>query len=317
MTSSWVVFAIFFQLFLLSSAEEYAGCEFTQDCYDAPHSDPKCFPHKPADPTPQIFNWTTMPAMCKEYLGKPSCCNDFQNTNMANQFSILVSTFGNDNGGCDVCAANLVRFWCKYTCDPDQRKYVQVGEPSYVTNPQTGQPVYAVPLNFTVSDDLACSIFTSCRKTNFISQLSQTQTSHGFFIFLGQNSVTQSNNYIMINFNDSGLNFQPHHCNETFPTGEDEFGIKINKGCECNNCQDACTALAPLEMPGLFGSVKWNLLIIVYVVLGAEVLVFFLLKRKRKEEKERKNSELERNLVRHDSGVHNNSQIFASDSERE
>jgi hypothetical protein len=317
MTSSLLLYAIFLQLFLLSTAEDYAGCEFVSNCFDAPHSDPKCFPVPVNDTTPQVYKWTTHPAMCPEYQDKPNCCNDFQNTMMYNQFSVLVSTFGSDNGGCDVCAANLVRFWCKYTCDPNQRKYVKVGVPSNVTNPQTGQPVFAVPLNFTITDDLACSVFSSCRKTNFISQLSQTQTSHGFFIFLGENSVTQSNNYIIMNFNNSGMDFQPHSCNATFPDGKDDFGYKVNKTCYCNNCQDACTALEAFQMPGLFGSVKWNVLIIVYVVLAAEVLVWFLLKRKRKTEKERAISEQEQNLIRRDSGVDNNSRIYDVGSDRE
>ena len=317
MSSIWIIFAVFIQLFLISNAQQYAGCEFTEDCADSAHTDPACFPYKVNNTTPKVQNWTTHPPVCSEYIDKPSCCNDAANTAMYNQFSIMISTFGHDNGGCDVCVANLIRFWCKYTCDPDQRKYVQVGLPANVTNPQTGKPTLAVPLNFTVTDDLACGIFTSCRKTNFISQLSQTQTSHGFFTFLGENSVTQSNNYITMFFSQDGLSFDTHSCNQSFPSGKDDLGYPVNQSCDCNNCQDACAILPALQMPGLFKSVNWNILLIVYVILAAEVLIFFLLKRKRKSEKEVKISESEDALLhKRGSDIYNNSGLYAVDSER-
>ncbi len=53
---------------------------------------------------------------------------------MVSNFEALKATFGSQGGGCDMylikqyfisCAANMMRFWCEYTCSPKQKDFVK------------------------------------------------------------------------------------------------------------------------------------------------------------------------------------------------
>ncbi|CDW90740.1 UNKNOWN [Stylonychia lemnae] len=71
------------------------------------------------------------------------CCND-------DQVEIMNSVFGKD---CSICAANLKRMWCDYTCHPQKTKFVQAT--GYQMDPDDGNLTLT---NFTVDPDYACTI---------------------------------------------------------------------------------------------------------------------------------------------------------------
>jgi len=84
-------------------------------------TDPKCLPDKANMTDPVILQGNNV--VCSEFLGKDSCCNDGQNILLSHNFQTLGYIFGNEYGGCDICAINLKRFWCEFTCSPNQSDF--------------------------------------------------------------------------------------------------------------------------------------------------------------------------------------------------
>ena len=84
-------------------------------------------------------------------------------------------------GDCSVCAANMKKMWCSYTCDPNQGTF------EYGIGTVASDYNYNYTLvSFTVDPDYACTIFNSCKKTSFISEAS-ISSSIAFLDFLGLN----------------------------------------------------------------------------------------------------------------------------------
>jgi hypothetical protein len=62
---------------------------------------------------------------------------------MQRNFQAIDATFGSAGGGCDMyytnlilrCAANLKKFWCEYTCSPNQRNFVATNGYSNIKDP--------------------------------------------------------------------------------------------------------------------------------------------------------------------------------------
>lgn len=93
-------------------------CTMKQDC---DITKPDCGPSPANFTQPQILLGNKV--ICPEYYGKLACCNQDQNVLMKNNFDSLDSVFGSQYGGCDVCAVNLKRFWCHFTCHPEQHTF--------------------------------------------------------------------------------------------------------------------------------------------------------------------------------------------------
>jgi len=53
---------------------------------------------------------------------KPVCCTEDQVEILNASFKQIDSVFGEN---VPVCAMNLKKLWCKYTCDPHQADYVR------------------------------------------------------------------------------------------------------------------------------------------------------------------------------------------------
>ena len=97
-------------------------CSMEQICPDpATIDDPtKCFPRPSNFTSPQILEENSI---CPEYSGQLACCNLLQTTLIKKNFDSLDQLFGTAFGGCDTCAINLKRFWCHFTCHPDQSNF--------------------------------------------------------------------------------------------------------------------------------------------------------------------------------------------------
>lgn len=93
-------------------------CTMEQTC-DV--TDPKCLPDKANYTDPTILQGNNV--VCSEFLGKEACCNDGQNILLSHNFETLGYIFGNEYGGCDICAINLKRLWCEFTCSPNQSDF--------------------------------------------------------------------------------------------------------------------------------------------------------------------------------------------------
>ncbi len=60
---------------------------------------------------------------CPYYKDKDVCCTEYQSQSLVNNFALIDNTFGSANDGCDMCAINLKKFWCEYTCNPNQSEF--------------------------------------------------------------------------------------------------------------------------------------------------------------------------------------------------
>src|SRR5690349_19402715 len=95
-------------------------CTLKQDC--TPITDPNCKPS--AANFTQPFKLADDPkVVCKEFIGKDSCCTPDQNVLLLSNFIALDAIFNTNVGGCDICTINLKRLWCYFTCSPDQHKF--------------------------------------------------------------------------------------------------------------------------------------------------------------------------------------------------
>lgn len=86
------------------------------------------------------------------------CCVDDQVYIMMESFKQLDSIFGADN---KICGVNLKKMWCEYTCNPTQYLFVQFL--GYQNVSQGESVVNMTMAKFTVDEDMACTIFTSCQ----------------------------------------------------------------------------------------------------------------------------------------------------------
>jgi hypothetical protein len=93
-------------------------CSMKQTCNVR---DPKCLPSDANFTSPVPLYGPDV--VCMEYLGKDACCNNGQNILLGKNFETISYIFGSDYGGCDICAVNLKRFWCEFTCSPNQDKF--------------------------------------------------------------------------------------------------------------------------------------------------------------------------------------------------
>jgi len=236
-------------------------CEITQICQDS-FIGPQCnTPPEPATDYPQFvhpFAWNNTYAtdlVCPEFANQNVCCNAYQLFIQDSALNLSDQSFGSQNGGCDICAANLRKFWCTFTCSPNQSDFLVIGELENVTVPTTGAVVLARVLTLYVDEDMACALFQSCQKTNFITLLAQTQTSMGFLTFLGQNGAGTGLVWVLFNFtsnNATALNMQIHECSDQFPNGTDSEGYSIpSTNCTCNTCSQACQGEVGIEVGGI------------------------------------------------------------------
>ncbi len=75
------------------------------------------------DEDPKTYTYDSSIHPCPFYINKPVCCIPFQLDKLRENFKLIEKMFGTDEDGCDVCAANLKRFWCEFTCNPNQRSF--------------------------------------------------------------------------------------------------------------------------------------------------------------------------------------------------
>jgi len=95
-------------------------------------------------------------------INGPLCCNDDQVFMMTTNFASIDAVFGKD---CPLCAVNMKKMWCMYTCATNKVDFVAAT--GYVPADIPGDNYTTT--QFTVNPDMACTLFTSCKKTSFIS----------------------------------------------------------------------------------------------------------------------------------------------------
>lgn len=137
------------------------------------------------------------------------------------------------------------RFWCWFTCHPNQTHFVNAYDNINVPNPLSpDQNITVLNVSIKLDPNTACQLYQSCKTTAYVSQVPAMQSDKGLMNFLGSNSISVGKELInMIYTNDpkdSPINASLHQCNETFPNGTDKYGYPVKKNCTCNNCAQSC-----------------------------------------------------------------------------
>lgn len=101
----------------------------------------------------------TFAQICPELAGGNVCCVQGQFDNLCSQIQQASLLFG----GCPACLQNFQRFWCEYTCSPNQSAFVTVSNALVGT---LGVPVVNETL-FHISDEWATKFWDSCHNVLF------------------------------------------------------------------------------------------------------------------------------------------------------
>lgn len=212
----------------------FAACVVNQTCvYE--NGVPTCGANYKVDPPFQPSIQTmTPPNMCPEFEGNPVCCFNYDNYQLISQFMELDYTFGGNNGGCDVCAANMKRFWCYFVCSPQQSDFLSIGNYTWVPNPiSPGSLIQVLEINFTITMELACGMYESCKKCPYTQEVSSMQSAEGFLQFQGTNSAIGGELitfFFLTQGTQGALNINMAPCNYKKP---ELAGIPISP-CSCN-----------------------------------------------------------------------------------
>lgn len=255
-------YAFIFLSLLLSRT--FGKCVMTQDCAIDP-SHPECMPRArtgantnsdsfiPAPYTgPAMFN------VCPQYDNV--CCSNVQMQTLFVSFLGIAAAFGSpSNNGCPACLANVILFWCKYTCDPEQGLFLTVGNTSQRVDPVSQKTLTVLNTAITIDNTTACATFESCKGTGKVKEFPPMQTCEGFFTYQGQTeSIQDGRTFIDINYtnvNDnhtlgfplsSCCNYNPNYCPTTIPfkkgcTNALGTSSSINASCPCTSCTGMCT----------------------------------------------------------------------------
>lgn len=203
----------------------------------------------PMDFNPQKWEFPEeYKGICPEYENTENCCN-------SNTFSILHAklfsldlAFGNSITGCSHCANNLKRFFCKYSCDPNQHLFVKPGQIKYMDySPGPGKDSFkVVASNITVDPKAACSIYESCKSVDFAKALGSMANYIGFFNTLSSQGIEQGRVIMNYSFTqeEGTLKTQINNCSIAMAGPTDQYNYSFYQGqgwCNCQHCSYNCS----------------------------------------------------------------------------
>lgn len=269
------VFLSIVVILLSQIALSNCDCVMQQDCIGMKPDDPRCQPEPrtPGREKPEILP-DDVESLCPEYVaGKEACCGKVGLEKLKSNFISLESIFGTAVGGCDICVANLKKFWCHFTCHPQQKDFLSVI--GFRNHTIDGKERTLLDLNFTLNEDMNCKLFQSCKKTKFAAQVPAMSNALGFTNFQGVNAYTKTAVYInILTDKEKGLKYDIHTCDEK-PKDKMIDGIPIKDYCSCNSCGQLCNYTLTSSTPVLEG-LSWTLIGVFYLcVIIATVGIFF------------------------------------------
>lgn len=222
---------------------------------------------------------------CPDYLNTPSCCTQNQLEVINKNLKALEGIFGG-KGGCDVCVTNLKRFWCHFTCHPNQSEFLELHD---ITRYNMSGKIYDLrDATFTVNEETNCKLFQSCKKTKFVSQVPSMGNSLGFTNFQGINSYTKIPMYIQANLSyEGGLKYEIDNCEMRFNENGEHRGFHNNTNCTCNSCAKLCNYDHNSSLSVLYGINGWLIFgFYVGVLVFTGLLFFFRMNNQKKHKHE-------------------------------
>lgn len=269
-----LISTISFYFIYLSLPFIHSDCSIQRECVD--ESSPTCQP-QPAEggnKKPRLYNDTN--TLCPEFEGIERCCTPLQLRKLQSSFTSLESIFGKSAGGCDICVVNMKRFWCHFTCDPNQASFLKVL--GYSNHTFSHETKLLLDLDLTINEDTNCKLFQSCKKTKFASQVPAMGNAVGFTNFQGINAHTKNDVFIKVGVStEGGLTYNPSSC-DTKPDAEGKVErITINGPCTCNSCALVCNYTLSSRIPTLEG-LSFTLVGVFYATVIVLSIVVFVLK---------------------------------------
>lgn len=223
-------------------------------------------------------------AICGEEYAGPVCCDENQvialETSLARAASII--------GSCPACKHNFFDVFCRFSCAPDQAKFVEIAS----TQPSLDNRTVVKEVNYFVDRDAAAAIYDSCASVKFGATNGRAMDLVGggakeykaFFKFLGDEKPLLGGSPFQINFpwNDDEL---PKHYVRADPYAEKCYDGDYK--CSCVDCDKSCPDLEPLDPPETCSIAGFNCfsvgMLTGYIfVLFCAVGVAFRVKRRRR-----------------------------------
>jgi len=168
---------------------------------------------------------------CFEYSDS-ACCTNKQTDNLVSQ----LNKAGGILASCPACFNNFVKFWCLYTCSPNQSMFVDVNE----IWQDDKQNSYVAVSTYNMQTTFAADLFNSCQDVKFgLTGNTVMKTVFGasnyseFLNFIGTSSKQYSNITIAMGYNHDNVSaFAPLRvCSDS---------------CSCNDCQASCPLPPPI-----------------------------------------------------------------------
>ncbi|KDO32672.1 hypothetical protein SPRG_02372 [Saprolegnia parasitica CBS 223.65] len=201
---------------------------------------------------------------CPEYESS-ACCSWQQNRALADNFKLIATMFGrNSAGGCDACAANMMRMWCGLVCAPNQADFMKMHLPypsnNYRLDSMTGKDhVKVLEMDVNLAKPFTCALFDSCKHTAIASMSDAFKSSLGFLNYQGQTGAVGHGEYLFFHFgaNSSYFNTSALRCDNysevtapdvyhRLPAQAQRLPSMANplapKQCPCGACRATCSA---------------------------------------------------------------------------
>ncbi|CAG8477780.1 7055_t:CDS:2 [Ambispora leptoticha] len=221
-------------------------------------------------------------SICGAEFNSLTCCDaDQLNTlyESTKQAETLISS-------CPACWKNFLKFFCTFTCSPNQSTFVNVTSTSIS---KTGQEI-VTSVDFFVGENQGTGFYDSCKDIKFTATNGYVmdligggaKNYHDFFVFLGQERPPLGSPF-QINFPliDPTGEMTPFdepakRCNDT----------DINYRCSCVDCQPVCPILDPTPSEKAACQIRSLsclsfILILIYVSIIASIIGAYALKRHR------------------------------------
>ncbi|KAI8334838.1 patched family-domain-containing protein [Choanephora cucurbitarum] len=237
-------------LFMMVSAEVFTPIH--QKGYCAMRGQADTFPTLPLvnnipaiTPSSNKFRQLLVDTCGTEYTEGPTCCDEDQLDSLVSQVKQAEAIIGS----CPACWKNFLKFWCSFTCSPDQSTFVNI-----TAAEQNNDASTVSKADYWVGDNFGTQFYDSCKDIQF----GQSNTFAMDLIGGGAKNWYDMVTYMgrkrpglgspfQIDFpplNQNGLdrfNEDGKSCNDTDPAYR----------CACVDCQAVCPVLppAPNETP--------------------------------------------------------------------
>ncbi|RPD67274.1 multidrug efflux transporter AcrB transmembrane domain-containing protein [Lentinus tigrinus ALCF2SS1-7] len=209
-----------------------------------------------------------------EFARGPTCCTTGQLETLRDNLGMAENLISS----CPACRNNFRKFWCSFTCSPDQGNFVNVTSTQTSSTDETA----VASVDFLVSDSFGTGFYDSCKDikmgaTNgYAMDLlgGGAKNYHEFLEFMGEEKDMGSP--FTINFPTS----IPSEMSPLNVTARNCYDNDLGSKCTCIDCEQVCQALPEIPPPNAEPTCHVGLVscltFILLLAYGLAVLSFIL-----------------------------------------